>query len=41
MAGICQAGGAPAPKLNVPGWLARGAGSVIEKRGWPPAAATW
>jgi len=31
MAGICQAGGAPAPKLNVPGWLARGAGSVIEK----------
>ncbi|WP_073706767.1 NAD(P)-dependent oxidoreductase [Glutamicibacter sp. 0426] len=31
IAGICQAGGAPAPKLNVPGWLARGAGSVIEK----------
>ncbi|WP_159614708.1 NAD(P)-dependent oxidoreductase [Glutamicibacter sp. JC586] len=31
MAGICEAGGAPAPKLNVPGWLARGAGSIIEK----------
>lgn len=31
IAEICQAGGAPAPKLNVPGWLARGAGSVIEK----------
>jgi len=31
IAGICKAGGAPAPKLNVPGWLARGAGSVIEK----------
>ncbi|PQZ92278.1 nucleoside-diphosphate sugar epimerase [Arthrobacter sp. MYb227] len=29
--GICQAGGAPVPTLNVPGWLARGAGSVIEK----------
>ena len=31
MAGICRAGGAPAPKLNLPGWMARGAGSVIEK----------
>lgn len=31
IAGICQAGGAPVPKLNVPGWLARSAGSVIEK----------
>ncbi|MGP5046512.1 NAD-dependent epimerase/dehydratase family protein [Glutamicibacter ardleyensis] len=31
IAGICKAGGAPASKLNVPGWLARGAGSVIEK----------
>ncbi|MGV2952991.1 NAD-dependent epimerase/dehydratase family protein [Glutamicibacter sp. AGC46] len=31
IAGICKAGGAPAPKLNVPGWLARAAGSVIEK----------
>ncbi|UYQ78499.1 NAD-dependent epimerase/dehydratase family protein [Glutamicibacter sp. JL.03c] len=31
IAGICQAGGAPVPTLNVPGWLARGAGSVIEK----------
>lgn len=31
IAGICRAGGAPAPKLNVPGWLARGAGAVIEK----------
>ncbi|MGP9489202.1 NAD-dependent epimerase/dehydratase family protein [Glutamicibacter sp. 287] len=31
IAGICQAGGAPAPRLNVPGWLARGAGSVIER----------
>lgn len=31
IAGICRAGGAPAPKLNVPGSLARAAGSVIEK----------
>ena len=31
MAGICTAGGAPVPELSVPGWLARGAGSVIEK----------
>lgn len=31
IAGICTAGGAPARKLNVPGWLARGAGSIIEK----------
>lgn len=31
IAGICQAGGAPVPKLSVPGWLARGAGSVIER----------
>lgn len=31
IAGICQAGGAPIPKLNVPGVLARSAGSVIEK----------
>ncbi|KAA0975274.1 NAD-dependent epimerase/dehydratase family protein [Paeniglutamicibacter gangotriensis] len=36
--GICQAGGAPAPRLNVPGWLARGAGSVIE-RVWLAAGA--
>ncbi|WP_313811668.1 NAD-dependent epimerase/dehydratase family protein [Glutamicibacter sp.] len=33
IAGICRAGGAPAPKFSVPGWLARGAGSVIE-RAW-------
>ncbi|WP_404290045.1 NAD-dependent epimerase/dehydratase family protein [Glutamicibacter arilaitensis] len=38
IAGICQAGGAPAPRLNVPGWLARGAGSVIE-RVWLAASA--
>lgn len=31
IAGICRAGGAPVPKLSVPGWLARGAGSVIER----------
>lgn len=31
IAGICKAGGAPVPELSVPGWLARGAGSVIEK----------
>ncbi|ALQ31381.1 nucleoside-diphosphate sugar epimerase [Arthrobacter sp. YC-RL1] len=33
IAGICQAGGAPAPRFSVPGWLARGAGAVIE-RAW-------
>ena len=31
MAGICAAGGVPAPAWSVPGWLARGAGSVIER----------
>ena len=31
IAGICRAGGAPAPRMNLPGWLARGAGSVIER----------
>ncbi len=31
IAGICRAGGVPAPRLSVPGWLARGAGSVIER----------
>lgn len=30
---ICRAGGAPVPRLNAPGWLARGAGSVIERMG--------
>lgn len=41
IAGICVAAGVPAPAFSVPGWLARGAGSVIEKawaaagtRGW-------
>ncbi|MDJ0316198.1 NAD-dependent epimerase/dehydratase family protein [Arthrobacter antibioticus] len=41
IAGICAAAGVPAPVYSVPGWLARGAGSVIEKawsaagsRGW-------
>jgi nucleoside-diphosphate-sugar epimerase len=41
IAGICTAAGVPAPAFSVPGWLARGAGSVIEKawtaagtRGW-------
>ncbi|WP_104088198.1 NAD(P)-dependent oxidoreductase [Arthrobacter sp. GMC3] len=41
IAGICAAAGVPAPGYSVPGWLARGAGSVIEKawtaagtRGW-------
>ncbi|MCV9994440.1 NAD-dependent epimerase/dehydratase family protein [Paeniglutamicibacter sp. ZC-3] len=33
ISGICRAGGVPAPRLSVPGWLARGAGSLIE-RGW-------
>ncbi len=31
IAGICNAGGVPAPRTSVPGWLARGAGSVIER----------
>ncbi|AXJ11958.1 NAD(P)-dependent oxidoreductase [Arthrobacter sp. PM3] len=31
LAGICAAGGAPAPSWRVPGRLARAAGSVIEK----------
>ena len=30
IAGICRAGGAPAPRLRLPGWLARGAGAVVE-----------
>jgi len=41
IAGICRAAGVPEPAFSVPGWLARGAGSVIEKawlaagtRGW-------
>ncbi|MET4003958.1 nucleoside-diphosphate-sugar epimerase [Arthrobacter sp. UYCu511] len=41
IAGICAAAGVPAPGYSIPGWLARGAGSVIEKawtvagaRGW-------
>jgi 2-alkyl-3-oxoalkanoate reductase len=41
IAGICAAAGVKAPGYSVPGWLARGAGSVIEKawlaagsRGW-------
>ncbi|MBV1780801.1 NAD-dependent epimerase/dehydratase family protein [Paeniglutamicibacter sp. ABSL32-1] len=38
MAGICRAGGVPAPRISVPGWLARGAGSVIE-RVWLAAGA--
>jgi nucleoside-diphosphate-sugar epimerase len=38
IAGICRAGGVPAPTMNVPGWLARGAGSVIE-RVWLAAGA--
>lgn len=38
MAGICAAGGVPAPRMNVPGWLARGAGSLIE-RVWLAAGA--
>lgn len=38
IAGICRAGGAPVPKLNLPGWLARGAGSLIE-RAWLAAEA--
>ena len=35
---ICAAGGVPAPSFSVPGWLARGAGSVIEKA-WLAAGA--
>ena len=41
IAGICAAAGVQAPGYSVPGWLARGAGSLIEKawlaagsRGW-------
>ncbi len=41
IAGICAAAGAGSPAWSVPGWLARGVGSVIEKawnsagkRGW-------
>lgn len=41
IAGICAAAGVPAPGYSLPGWLARGAGSFIEKawtaagsRGW-------
>ncbi|WP_371131013.1 NAD-dependent epimerase/dehydratase family protein [Arthrobacter sp. SDTb3-6] len=41
IAGICAAAGVPEPAVSVPGWLARGAGSMIEKawtaagtRGW-------
>ncbi|POH71962.1 NAD-dependent epimerase/dehydratase family protein [Arthrobacter glacialis] len=41
IAGICAAAGVKAPGYSVPGWLARGAGSAIEKawtaagsRGW-------
>ncbi len=41
ISGICAAGGVPAPKLSVPGSLARSAGKVIERlwtgalrRGW-------
>lgn len=41
IAGICHAAGVRAPGYSVPGWLARGAGSAIEKawlfagdRGW-------
>lgn len=41
IAGICNAAGVRAPAYSVPGWLARGAGSAIEKawtaagtRGW-------
>ncbi|MEO8223012.1 MAG: NAD(P)-dependent oxidoreductase, partial [Specibacter sp.] len=41
IAGICAAAGVRAPGYSVPGWLARGAGSAIEKawtaagsRGW-------
>ncbi|MGL3806118.1 NAD-dependent epimerase/dehydratase family protein [Paeniglutamicibacter sp. R2-26] len=38
IAGICRAAGVPAPAWSVPGWLARGAGSVIEKA-WSAAGA--
>ncbi|MCC9193829.1 NAD-dependent epimerase/dehydratase family protein [Arthrobacter sp. zg-Y916] len=31
ISGICAAAGIPAPSFSVPGWLARGAGSVLEK----------
>ena len=36
LAGICAAAGVRPPAWNVPGWLARGAGSVIE-RAWTAA----
>ncbi|MBD7994459.1 NAD-dependent epimerase/dehydratase family protein [Arthrobacter sp. Sa2CUA1] len=38
MSGICAAGGVRPPAFSVPGWLARGAGSVIEKA-WLAAGA--
>lgn len=38
IAGICAAAGVRAPGYSVPGWLARGAGSVIEKA-WTAAGA--
>lgn len=38
IAGICAAAGVKAPGYSVPGWLARGAGSVIEKA-WTAAGA--
>lgn len=36
IAGICAAGGAPLPTRHIPGWMARAAGSVIE-RAWTVA----
>ncbi|MGO4383508.1 NAD-dependent epimerase/dehydratase family protein [Specibacter sp. RAF43] len=38
IAGICTAAGVPVPAFSVPGWLARGAGTVIEKA-WTAAGA--
>ncbi|MCC3282490.1 NAD-dependent epimerase/dehydratase family protein [Arthrobacter caoxuetaonis] len=38
ISGICAAAGIPAPSFSVPGWLARGAGSVLEKA-WLAAGA--
>jgi nucleoside-diphosphate-sugar epimerase len=41
LAGICAAAGVTPPSWSVPGWLARGAGSVIEKAWLAAGARGW
>jgi nucleoside-diphosphate-sugar epimerase len=41
LAGICAAAGVRPPAWSVPGWLARGAGSVIEKAWLAAGARGW